>query len=225
MKNNALTALLFAIFCALPSATLAQSGKNPNIEYLKIKTAFDETATKNAMEIGQANIQGTLYSKTYYWGEDTPKFGGYYKAEPIYASKHKVFLYPYTPYMEEYLRLSKKVRNHRGNKKQEVILDDRVYKYSVYTVTDEYGRFTFPNMKPGKYIIYSEKMLSGTVNKSYDTGGRTIQQDPYNGTTITRHMELRPSNWQALATCEQIVEIKPNVQSINVDARLRLNPK
>lgn len=225
MKTILLTHYLASIICLSPTIVYAQTNKNPNVEYLHIKKEFDENTSRNSLEFGNLTIKGKLYSQTYYWGEDTPLFGGYYKAEPVYATNHKVFIYPYTPYLEEYLRLSKKARNLKYYKKYEVEADEKLYKYSLYAITDEYGRFTFPKMKPGKYLIYSEKMLSGTVNKSYDTGGRTIQQDPYNGTTITRHMELRPTNWQAMAICEKIIEVKENDKNVEVDARLRLNPK
>ncbi len=209
----------------ISSDAYAQNNKgeyvtSDGIIHISMKQVFDEPYSKAAIDIGKTMIAGNLYSRTYYWGEDAPKFGARYKVLPVYPENQKVFIYPYTPYLEEYMKLSRKYTSRNDGKTYKIDVDPRLYQYSIYAVTGKNGFFQFPKIKAGKYLIYAERTLSGSVNKSYDTGGRTIQQDPYNGTTITRHMELKPVKWQSMATFDQIIEIKEGDVTKKIDARL-----
>lgn len=227
MKLKLSFLLSFCIFCSIATNSNAQNSReyitSDGVIHVSMSQKFDETYTKSAIDIGSTLIEGNLYSRTYYWGEDAPKFGARYKVLPVYPENQKVIIFPYTPYLDEYMKLSRKYTSKNDGKTYQIDVDPRLYKYSIYSMTGKNGFFQFHKMKPGKYFIYAERTLSGSVNKSYDTGERSIHQDPYQGTTITKHMELRPVKWQTLATFEQFIEIKEGENLKKIDARLMIN--
>ena len=226
LKAKVAVLSIIAAFIGLAFAPLNAFAQNNNapVMPLAVSVPFDEAAAKAGLEIGDKTVSGVLYSQTYYWGEDSPRFGAYYQVPRVNQTGQKIYIYPYTPYLEEFQRQVKRARNPRSTRNYKVVTDPRLYQYSVYATTDANGRFVFPKMKPGRYFLYSEKTLTGTVNKSIDTGGRTIQNHPYEGTTVTRHHELREVNWARSAIYEGIIEIRPRDTSIEIEARMKINP-
>ena len=74
------------------------------------------------------------------------------------------------PYAIEYINLFKKNRNDNNEQIRPIRVDQRFVDYSIYAITDEYGRFSFPNMKPGRYFLHAESDLRGETNVDVETG-------------------------------------------------------
>lgn len=191
------------------------------VQYIYPKTNFDEEYTKNAVALGNSTINGVLFYKITNDGSDAALLSTI-KPEPV--SGHKVFLYPYTPYLVDYINLSKKQARSRDPQKRKVMADDRMFIYSYYSVTDNYGRFTFGKMKPGKYLLSAEKMVSGYYYTTVATGRAVSDFNPYYGQVGVTQYENQKQNWSALAILEKVVEVKEDGKIVEVDARLMLNP-
>lgn len=191
------------------------------VQYIYPKTNFDEEYTKNAVALGNSTINGVLFYKITNDGSDAALLSTI-KPEPV--SGHKVFLYPYTPYLVDYINLSKKQARSRDPQKRKVMADDRMFIYSYYSVTDNYGRFSFGKMKPGKYLLSAEKMVSGYYYTTVATGRAVSDFNPYYGQVGVTQYENQRQNWSALAILEKVVEVKEDGKIVEVDARLMLNP-
>lgn len=137
------------------------------------KTKFDSLQAKSAIAYGETTVKGIAFTK--------PKTMYGYKAplaERIYANHITVELFPLTPYFQEWYNLKDKEENLKKNKI--VFMDNSAYRYRITCETNSKGEFSFPKMKPGKYIIIGT--LPWTNTKSYDQytgsgygnyGGRT----------------------------------------------------
>ena len=191
------------------------------VQYIYPKTNFDEEYTKHAVALGNSTINGVLFYKITNDGSDAALLSTI-KPEPV--SGHKVFLYPYTPYLVDYINLSKKQARSRDPQKRKVMADDRMFIYSYYSVTDNYGRFSFGKMKPGKYLLSAEKMVSGYYYTTVATGRAVSDFNPYYGQVGVTQYENQKQNWSALAILEKVVEVKEDGKIVEVDARLMLNP-
>lgn len=114
------------------------------VEIMQPKVEFDIKLATDMLNDGNANIKGVAY----YEGRSPI---GIKSSETIYARMgEKVFLYPLTPYIEEYLQLKKK--NKEGKRIATISPLANCYRIEskVYTTN---GEFIFTGLKPGKYYL------------------------------------------------------------------------
>ncbi|MGS2763050.1 hypothetical protein [Sinomicrobium sp. M5D2P9] len=160
---------------------------------------FDSVAARHALVQGTTTVKGVAFTK--------PKTNLGFKAplaDRIFANHITVELFPYTPYFEEWYNLKKKKENVKKNKI--VYMDSIAYQYRLYCETNSRGEFTFPKMKPGKYIIMgtlpwtsggSYNQYSGSGYGSY--GGRVDYYERQYYTVshsdfLMRIIEVEPDN-------------------------------
>jgi hypothetical protein len=191
------------------------------VQYIYPKIEFAEISTKNAVALGNSTINGVLFYRVTNDGLDAAVLS---PIKPTPVTAHKVFLYPYTPYLMEYVNLSKKQSRSQDPQKRKVMADERLFKYAYYTETDDYGRFTFGKMKPGKYFLSAEKQINGYYYVNVATGRTVSDFNPYYGQVGVTHYENQRQNWNAIAILEKVIEIKEDGKIVEVDARLMLNP-
>jgi hypothetical protein len=145
MKSFYLLAACIVFFAGCNPLKRADRLANKNkINVIYPTVPFDSLRAKSALAIGKGTIQGVAFTK--------PKTQFGYKAplaSRIYGANIRVVLYPVTPYLEEWHRL----RNKKEGKKTRVYLSDAAARYGLVTTTDDYGRFTFNQMKPGTYFL------------------------------------------------------------------------
>ncbi len=209
--------LFFVCFIGItPQVSFAQSVLDQMNKKAEENTAkriepslpFDEDEAKNAWALGDATIKGVLYSKESKSGPGFHTIGG---NAPEPAIKQKVYIYPITKHFAEYLSLKKQYKNYKGKQRIEVRFDDKMINYGGYAETDEYGRFTFEKMKPGKYYLFSYVVLKGVKNVdvpyAYDNYGN-------------QYTQKQRAFWNADAACEMEFEIKENEKVKEIDARL-----
>lgn len=150
-KINLMLSICF-ILLGIISANAQYKQQERKIPLKMPKQVFDEAAAKDALEPGSATLTGvvrlTLDNKRIVVGRNTT-----------------VDLYPMTPYFEEWYKLKKK-ENVRKNKL--VGMDSLAAKYRVYCETNNDGDFTFPNLKPGKYILYTTVYWRTDVGVFYE---------------------------------------------------------
>jgi hypothetical protein len=124
------------------------------------KTPFDEAFAKAALKPGKVEIKSVLVNC---YGRGVACMQG-----SIPVINTHVYLYPYTPYLQEYLDMDKQlqadIKKHREYSTVKINLDPKFSQYSLTAKTDEYGRYGFKGVKPGKYYVLSERA----------TGHRTV---------------------------------------------------
>lgn len=101
---------------------------------------FDSLSAKRMLEYGNSTIKGVVYKKTNKLAIVNAKKYGY---------KVTVTLYPATAYFMEYYNL----RQEKESKRMKVYISEEATKYRIEVKSDEYGRFKFEKMKPGKYFL------------------------------------------------------------------------
>lgn len=136
------------------------------------KTVFDEELAKNALKAGNVEIKSVLVNC---YGRGIGCIEG-----SLPVTNTQVFLYPYTPYLQEYLEMTKKLNADRARHKDyyavEILVDPKFKQYGLSTKSDQYGRYSFKNIKPGKYYIETEGAVGHrtVVRHVYDAYGNDI---------------------------------------------------
>ncbi|PWS33451.1 hypothetical protein [Pedobacter paludis] len=164
---------------------------------------FDSLQAKSMLALGTSSIEGVAFTK--------PKSSFGYKAPlapKILATNVTVTLFPVTTYFEEWYRLRKK----EENKKTSVYMSQEAFRWRITVQTDEYGRFKFNKMKPGKYFIqsFASYSRSGTTPVYRGTGYNNYggQTDYYEYQSYTNNYTDRIEEFVEITRDGQALEIK-----------------
>lgn len=117
-----------------------------SVRVISPRAAFDVHAAKAALEPGHSVIRGQACAS--------------YNGQVAFASGEKVLLYPATPYLEEFIRLSKKAKPGR----EQVVPDPDAIATRMVATANSKGEFQFSQMKPGRYFVLTtiSALLGGT---------------------------------------------------------------
>jgi hypothetical protein len=133
-----------------------QAKKN-QITVLYPSVPFDSVRAKAALSYGNTDIAGVVFTR------QRTQFG--YKAPlggKIIGRNVTVLLYPVTPHLEAWHKL----RAKRENKRTRVYLSDAAGRHCLVTTTDDYGRYKFKGLNPGRYFMHA--VLNWGETKSYN---------------------------------------------------------
>jgi len=117
------------------------------IKVLYPDIAFDKNEAKLATDEGTSTIRGVLFTKekiTTGLGTFKPLLGA-----KMYGNNIQITLFPVTSYFEAWYDL----RDKKENKRTRIYMSDDAFFYRIKVISDQYGRFQFTKMKPGKYFI------------------------------------------------------------------------
>ena len=158
---------------------------------------FDKELANKQLSIGKSTVRGVVFKSTNKMSLVNAKaYGAYVKVE----------LFPVNDYLMAWYNL----REKKENKKTNVYMSEEAYSMRLETTTDEYGRFEFKELKPGKYFIqaimsvtqaYTRDVVVGT--NSYGT--QYYQKERYNKTKYHRNEEFVEITKEG-----EIVEVKLN---------------
>lgn len=130
-----------------------------------------------------------------------------------YAPKGSIVtLFPITPYFEEFLKL----RRQKENKKTSVYLSEDAFKYRLETTTDEYGRFKFEKLKPGKYYIECMVSFAATGAYTEQTGTSTTYNANGQALATSPIYDKYFYNYDTTNRESKIVEIKEDGQLLEI---------
>lgn len=166
------------------------------------QVAFDSIEAKNMLANGKASVEGIAFTKTRSsFGHRAPL------GAKIYAKNVEVNLFPVTKYFEEWYQLRKK----KENSKTSVYMSNTATSYRLVTKTDDYGRFKFENLKPGKYFIqsFASYTMSGTRAVYTGTG-----YNNYGGQTNYYQNQSYSNSYSD--RIEEFVEITRDGQSLEI---------
>ena len=159
---------------------------------------FDSLQAKSMLGLGTSSIEGLAYAKV----------PGQWGSKKLYATNVVVTLFPVTAYFNEWYKLRGKLEN----KKNSVYMSEQAFRYRITVQTDEYGRFKFDKMKPGKYFLqsFASYSKSGSTpvyrGSGYNTyGGRT---DYYDYQNYTNNYTDRIEEFVEITRGGQAIEIK-----------------
>ena len=159
---------------------------------------FDSLQAKSMLGPGTSSIEGLAYAKV----------PGQWGSKKLYATNVVVTLFPVTAYFNEWYKLRGKLEN----KKSTVYMSEQAFRYCITVQTDEYGRFKFDKMKPGKYFLqsFASYSKSGSTpvyrGSGYNTyGGRT---DYYDYQNYTNNYTDRIEEFVEITRDGQAIEIK-----------------
>jgi hypothetical protein len=148
--------------------------------------AFDSVSAKQMLTYGSAGIKGLIYKKT----NKLALVGG-----KVYGANVRIILYPVTPYLMEFFEL----RKTRENKKTKVFISDEANRYRLEVTSDDYGRFTFEKMKPGRYFLHAIMTTRQSYSQDVEVGTNSYGTRFYEKQRFTETKNYR---------LEQLVEIK-----------------
>lgn len=163
---------------------------------------FDSAEAKRALTYGEVNITGVVYTKA-------KNDYGIRMGKPIYGNNLMITLFPVTPYFNEWYAM----RKQKENKRTRVFMSDTAFHYRLTTQSDEYGRFKFEKMRPGKYFV--QAILDWYLTKNYKdyVGGGT------DGYYSVSYYQWKTYNENHSDRLEQFIEIKEG-QKENVVLKL-----
>lgn len=126
------------------------------------------------------------------------------------ASGARVSLFPVTPYLDQWYTL----REKKEGKNRAIFMSSEAVSYRVDLVTNEEGRFSFPDLKPGRYFIQIYHEFTSRHAGRADRGAST---DMINGVlTTTNYYEDYDYNVGHSNRMEKFVEIKTDGDSEKV---------
>ena len=188
--------LIVTISCSPLQQADRTANKNQQVSLFP-DVSFDKELATKQLEKGNSTIRGILYVKT----NKLAIVGG-----KAFGRAKKVELFPVNSYFTEWYNL----REKKENKKTSVYMSEEAYSMRIETTTDEYGRFTFTEMKPGKYFLQSFM----TTDHSYYTPVATgYGSNQYATTTYYENQRVNKVKYHRL---EKFVEVTTDGEIIEV---------
>jgi hypothetical protein len=240
MLMSRLCLALCALMLIAPAVAIAKSGKleaadrNAELakpEYYGPKAPFDPADARAKLAEGDVTIRGFLFHNLNGWGRPGTLFlpGG-----PAQAVKNvEVYLYPATAHLVEWQKLFEKensakfkppiVAAFQKRKRPKVLeFDPRMQEVRIIVKTDEFGRFTFEKMRPGKYYITAATNISGSYEGNEVTGHSTAYDGwgrPYN----VEHTRPATHSFSTPMFMDDFIEVKDDETKMEIDAKMKTN--
>lgn len=187
-----------------PSAQIDQyyNYVRPGTKTVSPTSSFNAAVAAQNLKEGNATIKGIVVLKA--------------KKRTGTNIKQEIYLFPATPYFEEFLSLKKK------NKKKKVVTNEEFLSAKRSAkINDETGKFIFSNVKPGNYYLYTELYLLGSKSGSFKVGNQ--QWGIYNsggnrvGGYTTPIYENKTWMTSKLNIIYKDVSVSDNQQIINIE--------
>ena len=199
--------LLMIAFVSIAVLSAAQTVYYPQV-------FFDKKLAQEMIGYGKSTIMGVASTRE---KQNVPFTLGMAKMKT--GKKHiaqkgtVVMLIPVTPYFEEFYKMRRKYENSKTS----VYMSEEAFKYRIDTTTDEFGRFKFEKIKPGKY--YLETILGFTATASYkQQTGRSDAYNAYGGYLYSTPIyETFFYNYATSNRESKFVEIKEDGQVLEID--------
>lgn len=203
--NSKSFVLTFAVTISMVYQSLAQYKEPEEKDKKQIfypEVVFDSLQAKSMLAKGTGTIKGVAFTKA-------KNNMGFRAGARILANQIKVILLPVTPYFEAWYQLRKDKENSR--KRRYVYLSTAAYRYRLEAITNSDGKFTFPEMKPGKYFLqgFLDWTSNGYYNEYTGTG-----YNSYGGQT--NYYQSKKYSVDHQDRIEEFVEVKENGEVVKV---------
>jgi hypothetical protein len=226
MRASCAFAMLLSA-CASPMQQAERSARQQQAAKAvpqEVTVPFDENQAKAAMAKGKGTIKGVLYHKVNLSGQHAGSDPFITHNPPQYLKGVTVRLFPVTAHLQEVLSLEKENRRQRSRSKDvqavDYIADPRMHKYSVSTKTDEYGRYFFNGLKPGKYFVVANNVDVRSTGVEVVQDGASVNTNPYFGGQ-TNHYRTQTYGVLTQVEYDQFVELEPGKNELELESRMR----
>lgn len=174
----------------------------PKTNILSPSVEFDEESAKKALQPGGSIITGQACAA--------------WKGNIIYAAGQKVYLYPATPYWEQFVALSKKSKPGRD----EVVPLEAALRTRMEATANELGQFQFSKMKPGRYFLITSvsavlggtrDVYAGQVSNGYATANVYRAQDYSfdSASEMTKYVDVKSDGDTVKVTLQPPITANP----------------
>lgn len=194
---------LLLVIISLSSCSTKKVFKNSDHETPNLYPSleFNSEAAKNALEEGNSEIEGFVFTIN----------KAYLGATPILTDNKmmkgvKVFLYPVTPYFDKWYDMKK----DKKNKNVHVLMSEEALQNCLISITDHEGRFEFKNLKPGKYYL----VTNITNSSSFFEENSSVKSK---NSRLPEHQKLKPFYFSDSGLVEKFVKLRNEKQSVKVD--------
>ena len=190
-----------------------------------VAVPFNEAQAKSAMELGNTSLKGVLYHKVSFRGKTVNDSPISLKSAE-YISNADVILYPVTEHLLELMRLEEENSPSLGfssNNKQlkRFIPDDRMYYYAIKSKTDEFGRYYFNQLKPGRYlVIAADQDIISTGTEAVRDGTSVISDGFYSAQAT--HYKDQEYRVKTTVRYDEYIDIKPDQKEVVLESRMRI---
>lgn len=233
-----ITLILSSLLLAVPlSSAAAKSGKLEAAdrqaeldkpEYYGPETPFDPEEARAKLAEGTATIRGFLYHTVNGYGQSSALVGQAQAAKGI-----KVYLYPVTQHLVEWQKLFEKegrikieppiVKVFKKRKRPQILrFDPRMQDYQLVATTDDYGRFAFEKMLPGRYYITAAADATGSYSGS-EVVGHTTGYGAYGIPYTVEHTRPTTHSYQTPLFMDDFVTVGEGEDKVEIEAKLKLN--
>ncbi len=155
MKILSLKLVVILVLFLLNNPIKAQFN-NSNYNYYP-QAFFNKNDAAAKLKEGKSTIKGVAFTRENSNASKAKHFG----------QNTIVMLFPVTDYLIEWQKLVGKTETKPN---ANVVMDKEAFRYRIEALTDEYGNFTFNNMKPGKYFLQCDINFVGVSSDYARTG-------------------------------------------------------
>lgn len=178
-----------------PIARADRLAKRNQITTLYPETKFDKSQAELQLARGKSTIKGVLYKKT----NKLALIGG-----KSYGYNVKVVLFPVNNYLMDWYEL----RKRKESKRTYVYLSDEAYSMRLETTTDNYGRFNFTELKPGKYFLQAIMSVNNVYSRDVVVGTNSYGTQFYQKENYTKVSHYRNEKFVEITSDGELVEVR-----------------
>jgi hypothetical protein len=203
---------------------------------VEITAPFDAAKAKAALAKGKYNVSGVLYHRLTVSGREDNSWPKDYNVKNVPLRNSFIYLYPESAHvaeleaqfkqqqkvMEKWYTSSPSLFNKQPQTKL-FPLSEAAKKHALTTKTDEFGRYSFQNLKAGRYYLMATNWQSGTYNKSVYAGSSEYSDGTgiYGERGTVDHTKLVPVNYKTYLA--YIEPVNASNSTVLIDSRMRVD--
>lgn len=195
--------------------------------------AFDPQAAQRAMQPGTGRIRGVLFHQL---NDDCRRTRGLLAIRKRVNAGIELSLFPATPHLVEYVEL---LEAHRykataalrnpfarpsGGKREVLFYDARMLDYGLSAKTDEFGRYEFDNLRPGRYWVNADASLRCYYNERVQVGSSEVADNPYAPTHVDHYVTEQRYRDQGL-NYRLFIDVHADGEVVELDSELMPVPE
>lgn len=195
MKNTVLYLLLLTVISCNPVRNADRLAEKNKHTVLYPEQAFNKEVAGNQLTAGKSTIKGALYKSTNKMSVVGAK---------AYGKGIKIDLFPVNDYFIAWYKL----REKKEARRTAVYMSDEAYSMRLETKTDNYGRFEFKEMKPGKYFLQAFMSTYKSGYQDVTVGTNSYGMQFYQKQYYQIEKKHRVEKFVDITTDGEIVEVK-----------------
>lgn len=194
---------------------------------------FDPQAAQRAMQPGNGRVRGVLFHQL---NDACRRTRGLLAIRKRADAGIELSLFPATSHLVEYVGL---LEAHRykatptlrnpfarspGEKTEVLFYDARMLDYGLSAKTDEFGRYEFQGLRPGRYWVNADASLRCYYNERVQVGSSEVADNPYAPTHVD-HYVTEQRYWDLPLNYRLFIDIRADGEVVELDSELLPAPQ